>query len=521
MEYYDIIKKKEGFKLADIYAAKNRVKAKKYYQPNDDDEESDDEDDDYEEERLSDYDGLEEEESKKKGTHNISKRHRFTKQRPFNKSNKKEFIGWASRPLIEFLNSIGKNSTEKLSPFDVTSIVNKYVKENNLLNPGKRKSITCDERLLCLFGKKKIAKYKVFDLVEDHFAENQESDEDEIGYNSEDNNRETENACKRQRKIGIKKIPQEKIKEIDMPLSRFACIGVENIKLVYLRRGVLKEMLKEPESFEEKVSGCFVRVKSEPYDYRSRKSHQLIQVKGVKALPTEENTTEAILLLSAMPEEIRVSLLADEDFTEEECEELKNKILAGEVERPTVDFLQQRVNAIHKDVTNYWIHKELRLLKNRADLANEKGWRAEYPFMSFWSTSRLLENVPTVMRDVYEPDDGEVNRDKLDSPDTGLDEYAQHNKHAKAKGRYSNVAVIDVESDDNLPTDQKTEADTENETWLMKGPNGERTDSSLSLLRLWSGSNVYASKFMVWRKGEKEENAIPLMEALTLAGRSK
>ncbi|CAA0840040.1 Unknown protein [Striga hermonthica] len=381
MEYYDIIKKKEGFKLGDIYAAKNRVKAKKNYQPNDDDEESD-EDEDYEEERLSDYDDPEDE-NKKKGTCNRSKRQRFTKQGPF-KSNKKEFIGWASRSLIEFLNSIGKNLTEKLSPYDVTSIVNEYVKENNLIHPGKRLSIICDERLRRLFGKKKIGKYKVFDLVEDHFAENQESDEDELGYNSEDNNRETQNACKRQRKIGSMKIPREKTKEIEMPLSRFACIGVENIKLVYLRRGVLKEMLKEPESFEEKVTGCFVRVKSEPYDYRSRKSHQLIQVKGVKALPTDENSTEAILLLSAMPEEIPISLLADEDFTEEECEELKNKILAGEVERPTVVSNNNFIRQIYSLICSMlWIHKELRLLKNRSDLANEKGWRGEYPFYEF------------------------------------------------------------------------------------------------------------------------------------------
>jgi hypothetical protein len=28
-----------------------------------------------------------------------------------------------------------------------------------------------------------------------------------------------------------------------------------------------------------------------------------------------------------------------------------------------------------------WISREIELLRNRIDLANEKGWRREYPFM--------------------------------------------------------------------------------------------------------------------------------------------
>ncbi|CAA0824771.1 Unknown protein [Striga hermonthica] len=474
MEYYDIIKGKEGFELGDIYAAKEQAKAKKSYRPNYD-VESDVEEDDYEEdeEHVSDYDVLKGE-NKKRKTRKRSNGQKFAKQRPI-KSNKKEFIGWASRPLVEFLNSIGKSTTDKLSHHEVTCIVKEYAKENKLINPGRKKSIKCDTLLHNLFRKKTIGRHRIHDLLEGHFAENQEeSDEDELGYNSECSDGDTQNACKRQRKVDSEKKSREKKEEINVPQSRFASIGVENIKLVYVRRGVLKEMLKEPESFEEKVTGCFVRVKSDPYDYRSRLSHQLIQVKGVKALPTEENSAEAILLLSAMPGEIHISFLSDEDFTEEECEELRNKTLAGEIERPTVEYLQQKVNAIHKDVTNYCIRKELRLLHNRIQLANEKGRRREYPFMisklfdyldrrrilqSPAEQARLLENVPTVMPDACEPDECDVKNDEQGSPDTSSEEATQHDraspsgkklfdKQAKGKGQYCpNNPVVDVDSD--------------------------------------------------------------------------
>ncbi|GER29238.1 zinc finger CCCH domain-containing protein [Striga asiatica] len=456
MEYYDIIKGKEGFELEDIYAAKEQAKTKKSYQPNYD-VQSDVEEDDYEEEEeeeehVSDYD-----ENKKRKTRKRSNGQKFGKQRPI-KSDKKEFIGWASRPLVEFLNSIGKSTTEKLSQHEVTSIVKEYAKENKLINPGRKKSIKCDTLLHNLFRKKTIGRYRIHDLLWGHFAENQEeSDEDEFGYDSECSNGDTQNACKRQRKVDLEKNSRDKKEEINVPQSRFASIVVENIKLVYLRRGVLKEMLKEPESFEEKVTGCFVRVKSDPHDYRSRLSHQLIQVKGVKALPTEENNAEAILLLSAMPGEIHIRFLSDEDFSEEECEELRSKILAGEIERPTVEYLQQKVNAIHKDVTNHespivYVHKQdISTLFEYLDRRKILQSPAEQ--------SRLLENVPTVMRDAYEPDDCDVKNDEQGSQDTSSEEATQHDcasrsgkklldKQAKGKGQYClNNPVIDVDSD--------------------------------------------------------------------------
>ncbi|GFP99232.1 uncharacterized protein at5g08430 [Phtheirospermum japonicum] len=150
--------------------------------------------------------------------------------------------------------------------------VNEYVKEKKLLHPEKKRIVMCDARLHSLFRKKTINKSRIHNLLEDHFAENHEVSEDDNVRPDSEENLGTLNPCKRQRKTGAEKKSREK----DDP---FASIVVENLKLVYLGIGVLKEMLKEAETFEEKVTGCFVRVKSHPYDCRSE-SYQLVQVKG-------------------------------------------------------------------------------------------------------------------------------------------------------------------------------------------------------------------------------------------------
>lgn len=46
-----------------------------------------------------------------------------------------------------------------------------------------------------------------------------------------------------------------------------------------------------------------------------------------------------------------------------------------------------------------WIPRELALLQNRIDQANEKGWRREYPFMIYMLNFclRLVDNGQNVM----------------------------------------------------------------------------------------------------------------------------
>ncbi|KAL6545692.1 hypothetical protein OROGR_009566 [Orobanche gracilis] len=302
-----------------------------------------------------------------------------------------------------------------------------------------------------------------------------------------------------------------------------------------------------------------------------------------------------------------------------------------------MEALQQKAKAIHKDITNHvpcrkislvlscipWIRKELALLQNLIDRANEKGWRLfnyivsklyEYlerrkRLQNPLEVSRLLENVPTVTPDVYEPDcdsegiKNDMESDQGCSPEAILqcnssvpneqqenkasEENTQHSRHTspsetkhkipgksaskesqqwqapnnsefkheqpsqrtapeakrntcsektpvdkpeKAKVHEgSKIEMIDIpsESEDEGEDDgkasrrvianRKSEIDTEDEMWCVKGPNGERNKSSLSVLRRWSESSVYASKFKIWKEDESEEDAIPLPEAIRVA----
>ncbi|KAL1564872.1 hypothetical protein AAHA92_07160 [Salvia divinorum] len=377
-EYYMIIKEKEGLEPQDLYAAKDGVKTKNISESSSEEN--------YEEDEISDYDDSEHvKKCRRTSSEKRSRRKNLGFQIPM-KLSKSDFIGWGSRALIDFLSSIGKSTDEQVSHSDVTSIVNVYVKENKLMHPEKRKMISCDTRLQSLFRKKTITKNKVHELLRDHFAEyHDESEEDGMGYDSEDENAGISDVCKKRRKLNTERKSPEKELADDMPMGCFASIVVENVKLVYLRRSLLLELLEQPKSFAEKVVGCFVRVKSDPYDYCSKNSHQLVQVRGVKRDSIRQNNmvAEAILLISAMPEEISTSQLSDDAFSEEECEELRRKVLAGQLERPTVVDLQQRANILHEDLTKHWIIKELALLKNLIDRANEKGWRREYPLILY------------------------------------------------------------------------------------------------------------------------------------------
>jgi adenosine/AMP kinase len=65
----------------------------------------------------------------------------------------------------------------------------------------------------------------------------------------------------------------------------FASLNENNIKLIYLRRSLIINLLNHPDTFDQKVVGCFVRVKNAPkvhiYEL-PKKPYQLGLVTGKK-----------------------------------------------------------------------------------------------------------------------------------------------------------------------------------------------------------------------------------------------
>lgn len=188
---------------------------------------------------------------------------------------KLEFIGWGSRPLIEFLEAIGQDSREKRSQQEVASLVSKYINDKGLASSEKKKKkVLCDDKLSTLFGKKSMLRTKVYDMLEEHFAENHDESDSELLDSSDEDYGKKES-------LELRSIPFGQSKKVvKTPKSCFAAIIPENMKLIYLKRSVIQDLLKFPESFDYKVVGSFVRVKSDPNDIYQKNRFQLLQVTG-------------------------------------------------------------------------------------------------------------------------------------------------------------------------------------------------------------------------------------------------
>ncbi|KAD7477902.1 hypothetical protein E3N88_01038 [Mikania micrantha] len=343
------------------------------------------------------------------------------------KSKKLEFVGWGSKPLIEFLQSIGKDTGKELSQHNVAAIINDYVHNFNLLHPVKKKRVVCDERLYSLFGKKSIPRIKIHELLNEHFADNHDSSEDDHLNSSEEY--EDVNVTGKKRKVfnSDEKAPVQKKKTSETRLSHFAAIISENIKLLYLKRSLVQELVKQPESFEGKLLGSYIRIKSDPMDFSQKNLHQLHPVTGVKNVSGNGGLPEEVLLqVPNVIKDIPICMLSDDGFSKEEVDDLCQRAKDGLLKRPTVVEVEQKARILHEDITKHWIPRELAYLQNLIDRANDKGWRKEYP-SSFWETlicsitlfeylekkkrlqtpseqSKLLTEVPKVIADKLEPE---------------------------------------------------------------------------------------------------------------------
>ncbi|KAK9673233.1 hypothetical protein RND81_12G155000 [Saponaria officinalis] len=332
--------------------------------------------------------------------------------RSYRKAKRKlKFNGWGSWELIDFLKSIGKDTIKPLSHYDVTNIVNQYVIDCKLIHPEKKKRVVCDERLQILFGGKKqsVFRNKIHDLLEPHLVANHVDSEDER-YSSEEN--EDVSLSKRQKLSNSDKMTLPRKKNAEVPKSSLAAICPENIKLVYLKRSLVLELLRYPQTFESKVVGSYVKTKSDPYDIYQKNSHQLQLVTGVKEVASAGDNRSAMLQIAgvSMTEGVNVSALSDDDFSEEECEDLRRRFKDGLLKQPTVGELEQKAIMLHEDITKHWLARELRLLKIRTDQANEKGWRhrvMEYAdrrklLETPAEQSRLLNEIPSVLPEKVE-----------------------------------------------------------------------------------------------------------------------
>ncbi|XP_060167592.1 uncharacterized protein At5g08430-like [Lycium barbarum] len=413
-EYYEIVKEKEGFDKNSLLAANVRLEKEKKGQISSDSDkysEEGNECSEEEDEQLSSDNGdFSDGEPKKKRLKKKRCTQQKTKMQRRVKSKRKEFVGWGSKALIDFLQSIGQDTREKLSQYDVTSIITKYVKEHKLIHPAKKKKILCDVRLQAVFGKKQINRHRLFSLLESHFVENEERlQKNELDDDSEDGDTEMLVAPKTEKMAEQKKISSFNYYSTATQ-SQFAALIPENIKLVYLKRSLVQDMIKQPESIDTKIIGSFVRVKLDRCDYEQRNSHQLMQITGIKPGSSDKCNSESLIQVSNMARDVCFAMLSDDEFSKEECDDLREKVKAGLLKKLTIVELEQKAKILHEDITKHRIARELELTQTKIDRANEKGWRQEVfqllekkkllrqpMYLSF-----MLQNIPGVVPEEVE-----------------------------------------------------------------------------------------------------------------------
>lgn len=203
------------------------------------------------------------------------------------KKKRMEFISWGSKPLIDFLTSIGEDTRDAMSQHSVESVIRRYIREKNLLDREKKKKVHCDEKLYSIFRKKSVNQKRIYTLLNTHLKENLDQVEYftplELGFSQKKEKRFSEKndevlmPCKKQKTESSDEEICEKEVQPEMQATGFATINADNIKLVYLRKSLVVELLKQNERFVDKVVGSFVKVKNNPRDLMA---YQVLQVTG-------------------------------------------------------------------------------------------------------------------------------------------------------------------------------------------------------------------------------------------------
>ncbi|XP_049379616.1 uncharacterized protein At5g08430-like [Solanum stenotomum] len=370
-EYYQIVKTKEGIDKNKLLAGKAQLDKEKICQINSYSDKRCEKED---EQLSSDNEDFSDGEPQTKRLKKKRCTQLKTKMQSKNNSKKQEFVGWGSKALIDFLLFIGQDTREKLLKYDVSSIVTKYIEDHSLIHPVKKTRILCDVQLEAVFGKKMVNRCKILSLLESHFVDNEERlKNDELDDDLEDDDTEILVAPKTEVKVEQNKISSNWYSTAAQ--SQFAALIPENINLIYLKKSLVMELIKQPESIETKIIGSFVRVKLDPRDSEQCNSHQLMQITGIKLGSSDTCNSGSSIQVSNMAGDVSLTKLSDAEISEEECNVFREKVKAGLLKKLTIVELEQKAQILHEDITKHNIAQELQLLQNRIDRANEKGWR--------------------------------------------------------------------------------------------------------------------------------------------------
>ncbi|KAG5412158.1 hypothetical protein IGI04_008477 [Brassica rapa subsp. trilocularis] len=418
-----------------------------------------------------------------------------------------DFVGWGSKNLIHFLKSLGRDTTDKISEYDATFIVRKYIREEltHPLHKKKIKIVTCDVKLRLLFGCQKINVAKLPDLVAKHYVENQDGEEFDYLYSSEEEEDDEK---------GRLCLSDKEVVEKEKRRGSVAAIVRDNVKLLYLRKSLVEELAKTCETFEGKVVGSFVRIKN---------PCQLVHVTGVKEWNPIDGYFLQVTNYCYYLKDVASSALSDDDFTQEECEELHQRMKNGSVKRLTVVDMEEKVRSLHEDVTKHWIARELEMLRRKINQANSPEAVAEECVDVDVKVEDHSIETPKLRDEEDQPPWAASAGDKdLIEEDVIITQNNKDSIYDQPQAQPNPIEIIELSDDDDEEEANDNgvykQYDPKKKMWCYEMPKGETHGPfSLADLKEWSDQEYFVDipDFKVWKTGNSIESAVLLTKLLS------
>ncbi|KAK1357628.1 Zinc finger CCCH domain-containing protein 44 [Heracleum sosnowskyi] len=298
-------------------------------------------------------------------------------------------MDWASKKLSDFVAYMKNGDTSVLSPFDVQVLVLDYIKRNNLHDPCESSYVVCDSRLENLFGKSRVGHIEMPKLLDFHFlmkaqpennglVRGRVDDVDAVQVPSDQSNSNL---------MSIDKKPNTRQKvaqcALQASLNEYAAINVSNIKLIYLRRNLLENLIQVKEKFHEMVIGSLVRIRISG-DEHKQDMYRLVQVVGTTkvSVPYKIGNTTSDIMLEILnldkKEFTSIDAISNQDLSEDDCRRLRQSIKCGLVKRFTVGEIQKKAVQLQVARLNDSLEAEMSRLNHLRDRASKNGLENEF-----------------------------------------------------------------------------------------------------------------------------------------------
>ncbi|KAL1536631.1 zinc finger CCCH domain-containing protein 44-like [Salvia divinorum] len=481
---------------------------------------------------------------------------------------------WASKELLEFVAHMKNGDTQAITHFDVQTLLLDYIKRNNLRDPCRKSQIICDQRLKSLFGKSRVGHIEMLKLLEFHFlmkddslkssfipvgfvssvANDVESNGKMFGLGMPVNSRKRKN-CKK----GEDKGPKH-------DLNEYAAVDVYNIRLIYMRRNLVENLLDDRENFNNKVIGSIVRIRISTNDHKTE-IHRLVQVVGTSKVSEPyrigNRTADAMLEVLNLDKKEVVSIdgISNQEFTEEECRRLRQSMRCGLVKHFTVGEVQKKAVALQSVRVNDWLEAEILKLNHLRDRASEKGHKKELRecveklqlLKSPEERRRRIAEVPEIHADPKMNPNYDSEEDNRSGGDGKKDEYVRpshfrfprnaqktsSNKKGKeernTEAKKKTTENTDANGSSSGRNDQATQSyglETSTATvctgnspsaynieteklWHYRDPNGKiQGPFSMMQLRKWSTTGLFPPHMRIWTNHEQYDSLL-LADALS------